>query len=99
MVADGKAEAALHKSAAELDSAGYQLLMEEIAYDERCLEVFRGKMSNFEIRVTQLKDSWRQKLFEHAMGATHKWLDSNVSQLATYMLYLSFGCVCLCRSW
>ncbi|CAK8998958.1 unnamed protein product [Durusdinium trenchii] len=82
VVADGKAEAALHKSAAELDSAGYQLLMEEIAYDERCLQVFQGKVSNFEIRVTQLKDSWRQKRFEHAMGATQKWLDSNVESFA-----------------
>ena len=82
---DGKAEAALHKSATDLDNAGYQLLLEELQFDERCLEVYKGKLSNFEVRVAQLRDSWRQKRNQHAKDAILKWLDSNVSQLVPYI--------------
>ena len=80
VVGDGKAEAALYKSSADLDQAGYQLLLEEIAFDEKCLEVHKGKMSNYEVRIAQLRDQWRQKRTEHAKDAVHKWVDKNVSQ-------------------
>ena len=90
VVGDGKAEAALHKSATDLDTAGYQLLLEELQFDERCLEVYKGKLSNFEVRVAQLRDSWRQKRNQHAKDAILKWMDFNVSQLVHCMLDFLF---------
>lgn len=90
VVGDGKAEAALHKSATDLDNAGYQLLLEELQFDERCLEVYKGKLSNFEVRVAQLRDSWRQKRNQHAKDAILKWMDFNVSQLVQCMLDFLF---------
>lgn len=80
-LATPSSEAALHKSASDLELANYQLALEEIAYDEKCLEVFKSKLSDYEIRVAQLKEQWVRKRLDGAKEAVHKWMDQYAPRL------------------
>lgn len=81
----GSSEAALFKSATDLDAASYMLALEEIAYDERCLQVYLGKMSNHEVRITQLKEQWNRKRQEGAKEAVHKWVDQHAPWILLFI--------------
>ena len=82
-------EVALHKSASDLEAANYTLLLEEIGYDERCLEVYLQKLENFEVRVKQLKEQWSRKRMDGAKDAIFAFLDQYVSRLDyVYVAYL-----------
>jgi hypothetical protein len=72
-------EASLSKSALDLDNCNYQLALEEVAYDEKCLEVYLSKLSNFEVRVKQLKEQWNRKRQDGAKEAIHSWMDQYVA--------------------
>ena len=73
-------EAALSKSASDLDNANYTLTLEEVDYDEKCLEVYLSKLSNFEVRVRQLKEQWNRKRQDSAKEAIHGWMDQYVAR-------------------
>ena len=73
-------EASLSKSAIDLDNSNYHLALEEIAYDEKCLEVYQSKLSNFEVRVRQLKEQWTRKRQDGAKEAIHGWMDQYVAR-------------------
>lgn len=80
MAAVGTSEALLSDSANKLDLAGYKLALEEVAYDEKCLEVYLGKLASFEIRTMQLKDDWNRKKLDMARQAAETWIHTNVAQ-------------------
>ena len=54
-------EMSLDDAKAALDSQGYKLMMEEIDYDEKCLQAFRNNMKSFELRRLHQKDSMDQE--------------------------------------
>ena len=82
-VAFGKktSEMDLVKASGDLDAAHFKLLMEELQYDEKCLEVYLKKQESHAIRIQQLKDQWAMKRMECAREAIQQWMEHNASQL------------------
>lgn len=80
MVPVGATKAMLTQSANQLDVAGYKLALEEISNDEKCLDVYLGKLDNYSIRVAQLKNDWTRKRMDIARQAAEKWMLANATQ-------------------
>ena len=69
-------EAALSKSASDLDNANYTLTLEEVEYDEKCLEVYLSKLSNFEVRVRQLNAGSALTMMRAITDSAIRWRES-----------------------
>ncbi|CAJ1358140.1 unnamed protein product [Effrenium voratum] len=53
-------------------------MMEEIDYDEKCLQAFENNMRSFELRCLHQKDTWLKKKLDRARDAANTWWDSKV---------------------
>ncbi|CAE7471477.1 unnamed protein product, partial [Symbiodinium sp. CCMP2456] len=61
---------------AALDNQAYQLMVEEIGYDEQCLDVYQRKLQDFAVRVIHQKDTWLKKRLDRASDAARQWWDT-----------------------
>ena len=90
-------DVALETQAKNLNLAEFELLKEEISYDERCFDVHRSKLGSYEVRVAHLRDMWSKKRVEKAKEAVNSWWSSKVqcgrtSNRPVQVLLLQFPC-------
>ena len=64
----------------DLENAQFELLKEELQYDQKCLGVHLQKIQNHTVRVAHLKDEWLKKRFDRARQGVNAWWDKNVSE-------------------
>ncbi|CAJ1415144.1 unnamed protein product, partial [Effrenium voratum] len=74
----GATDSSLQDASVALDAAQYKMVLEEIGYDEQCLQVFQEKISNYQVRMMHLQDSWVDKQLKTAREAISKWWEANV---------------------
>ena len=63
-----------------LEAANYRMLLEELDYDEKCLQVFLKKKSDFEVRMAHQRDEWCKKRIDKAKAATDKWWQAKAGE-------------------
>jgi hypothetical protein len=61
-----------------LDLAAFQLLVEEIGYDEKCLAAYKANMQSFELRLQHLRDQWTKKRIDRSREAITQWWNAKV---------------------
>lgn len=85
---DGKpaaiSEGELCEQNSQLGAAALKLLIEEIQYDERCLQVHMAKQQSFMIRSLHQKTDWQKKRQERAREAITKWWESKARPTKNY---------------
>lgn len=73
----GKAsESDLGEAKAALDTAALHLLLNELSYDERCLQVHLQKLNNYKIRMVHQRDAWAKKKLDQAKTVIDRWWQS-----------------------
>ena len=65
-------------SSAVLDLAAFQLLVEEIGYDEKRLAAYKANMQSFELRLQHLRDQWTKKRIDRSREAITQWWNAKV---------------------
>ena len=81
-------EGELSEVQSQLSSSALKLLIEEIQYDEKCLEVHMSKVQNFVIRTMHQKTEWQKKRQTRAREAVMNWWDKKVHN-ETQTLFLT----------
>ena len=74
----GISENCLTDRQAALDTQAYKLMLEEVAFDEQCLQVYQQKISSYEIRLMHQKDAWVKKRMDRSKAAIQQWWDAKV---------------------
>ena len=60
----------------------FELLKQEINFDERAWDVYQRKVSEFDLRMLHLKDEWLHKRYGVVKQAAQSFLDTRVTLLA-----------------
>ena len=76
----GVTDTGLGDAKAALDASSFKLLLDEIKYDEQCLEVYLQKVENYGVRLLHQRDAWTKKRLERAKEAVNDWWDAKVSR-------------------
>ena len=84
----GATDSSLQGASVALDAAQCKMVLEEIGYDEQCLQVFQEKISNYQVKMMHLQDSWVDKQLKTAREAISKWWESNVTCCCNIHLFL-----------
>lgn len=71
-------EAALGEAKQQLDNAAYQLMLEEVDYDTKCLSAYLSNVASFELRMQHQKDTWTKRRVDRAKEAANIAWDSKV---------------------
>jgi hypothetical protein len=71
-------EAALGEAKQQLDNAAYQLMLEEVDYDTKCLSAYLSNVASFELRMQHQKDTWTKRRVDRAKEASNIAWDSKV---------------------
>ena len=74
--ASTESELGLARSA--LEKASLDLLFEELAYDEKCLQIHIQKVANYHVRLAHQRDEWLKKRLDRAKSAVTQWWESKV---------------------
>ena len=71
-------EAALGEAKQQLDNAAYQLMLEEVDYDTKCLSAYLSTVASYELRMQHQKDTWTKRRVEKAKEASNIAWDAKV---------------------
>ena len=85
-VAASISESGLGDNKTQLDQQAYKLMIEEVLYDEKCLEVYKSKMTNYEVRMIHQKDTWLRKRLDVAKQAAIQLWDQKASSQHTLVV-------------
>lgn len=72
----GVSQSELELSKKSLDKSALDLILEELKYDEKCLEVHLGKMAGYKVRLQHQRDEWVAKRLDRAKSSVVKWFDN-----------------------
>ena len=91
-------EAELGEAKASLDVAAYNLLMEELEYDCKCIDVYLQKLSNYKIRLVHQRDEWVKKRLDRAKGAVDQWMRAKAmvhQEKESYTIHIYYIIFCI----
>ena len=66
---------------AKVEGQEFDLLKQEINFDERSWQVYLRKISEYDLRVLHLKDEWMHKRYEGVKQASQAFLDKRATIL------------------
>eukprot|EP00913_Durusdinium_trenchii_P006544 g6147.t1 len=61
-----------------LDTSAMRLVIQELEYDEQCLDAYLSKLDSYTIRLTRQKQEWIHKRMDRAKTSVNKWFDAKV---------------------
>ncbi len=67
----------------QLTISALRLVLEELQFDEKCLQVHLTKIQNYQVRLAHQKEEWMKKRQERSRQAVISWWD----QKATFRFY------------
>lgn len=73
-------EGDLSDAKAALDASTYKIFLEEVDYDEKCLNVYLKNINNFKVRVAHQRDDWAKKRLDRAKTAVDQWWRAKVGE-------------------
>ena len=59
-----------------LDLSALKLLIQEIEYDEKCMNAYSSRMMQYQVRLAHQKNEWITKRIENAKTSVNRWMDS-----------------------
>lgn len=67
-------EVELDFAKAQLDLANFKLMLEEVEYDQKCIDIYLKKVSDYKVRVIHSRDEWTKKKLDRAKQAVDGWM-------------------------
>ena len=64
-----------------LDTSAMRLVIQELEYDEQCLDAYLSKLDSYTIRLTRQKQEWIHKRMDRAKTSVNIWFDAKVRML------------------
>ena len=81
-------EGELSEVQSQLGASALKLLLEELQYDEKCLQVHLAKLQNFTVRTMHQRTEWQKKRQERAREAVSKWWDTKAWTAPIIYIYI-----------
>ena len=69
-----------------LDTSAMRLVIQELEYDEQCLDAYLSKLDSYTIRLTRQKQEWIHKRMDRAKTSVNKWFDAKVRMLKSHCI-------------
>ena len=74
-------QTALEAERSKVEAHEFELMKQELQYDERSWDVYTRKVSEYDLRVLHLKDEWLHKRYSMVKQAATSFLEQKVSIL------------------
>ena len=84
-------EAALGEAKQQLDNAAYQLMLEEVDYDTKCLSAYLSNVASFELRMQHQKDTWTKRRVDRAKEASNLGFEGHMPRKKQNQYVSSFN--------
>ena len=72
-------QSSLDVERAKVEGQEFELVKQEILFDERSWEVYQRKVSEYDLRTLHLKDDWLHKRYDIVKNAANAFIEQKVS--------------------